>query len=465
MQNNGDASKSVVQAQAGPLELDLVNGSDNIGEPPVSQVVDSSLLTATLRKVAWRLLPFMLLLYVAAYLDRINVSFAGLQMNHDLGFSDAVFGLGAGIFFIGYFLFGVPANLMIERMGARRWISLIMVLWGGISASMTTVTSDLAFYVLRFLLGTAEAGFFPGMILYLTYWFPKKEHGMAVARFMTAIPAAGVLGGLVASRVLSINYAGLAGWKWLFLTTGSLSMLLGVMVFCYLTDSPKQARWLSAEARECLSNAIANDRKARDPGKSQKVNVLAEPRIWLLATIYFLLTLGMYGFQLWLPQIIKSFGRLDDSSTAMLSAIPAVFQAGGMLTVAWLSDRKAERRWHVATSAWIAALGLLLTGTAPSPVIALVYLSLTAFGLWGVVGPFWAIPTSTLSPAAAAGGIAFINSVGNLGGFVGPFLVGLVKNSTHNFFAALGLLACSLVVSGLLVLSTQNELHVNEVSE
>lgn len=413
-------------------------------------------LTAVLSKVSLRLIPFMLLLYVAAYLDRINVSFAGLQMNKDLGFSDSIFGLGAGIFFLGYFIFGVPANLMIERLGARKWISLIMVCWGTISACMTMVSNEIGFYALRFLLGVAEAGFFPGMILYLTFWYPKKEHGMAVARFMTAIPAAGVLGGLVASRVLSMTgIAGLPGWKWLFLTTGSLSAVLGVAVFFYLTDGPKGAKWLTDDEKVCLLNAVTADRNVTSAGADERQNPLTCGRVWLLAGIYFLLTLGMYGFQLWLPQIIRSFGEVSDSVTALLSAIPAVFQALGMLLVAGMSDRRGERQWHVAVSGWLAAAGLLATSVAPNPVVALISLSVTAFGLWGVVGPFWAIPTATLPRAAAAGGIALINSVGNLGGFAGPFLVGLIKNSTHSFFASLAVLASSLVLAGVLVLLTR----------
>ncbi len=455
-----------MERERGASEEPSAKTVEELGQPvPQIAATESQKLSLVLRKVGWRLLPFMLLLYVAAYLDRINVSFAGLQMNRDLGFSDAVFGLGAGMFFVGYFLFGVPANLMIERLGARRCISVIMVVWGSISACMTTVTSPQTFYLLRFFLGVAEAGFFPGMVLYLTFWFPKREHGMAVARFMTAIPVAGVSGGILASRVLSINgYGGLAGWKWLFLSTGSLSILLGLAVLVYLTDNPGQAKWLTPEERECLAVAVSADRSKGSETGSPKFNVLACPRVWLLAAVYFLLTLGMYGFQLWLPQIIKSFGQLDDSSTAMLSAIPAVFQAVGMLTVASLSDRKGERQWHVAVSAWLAACGLLATSMAPNPVVALISLSLTAFGLWGVVGPFWAIPTATLPSAAAAGGFALINSVGNLGGFVGPYLVGVIKDITHNFFASLAVLACSLVLSGVLVLLTRSEAVVKDSS-
>lgn len=446
-------------------------GSESDARSPESQTDsnDAALeakkveLGRVLAKVSLRLIPFMLILYVAAYLDRINVSFAGLQMNRELGFSDQVFGLGAGIFFVGYFIFGVPANMMIERFGARRWISLIMVCWGSISISMTQVSSEIGFYVLRFLLGVAEAGFFPGMILFLTFWFPKREHGMAVARFMTAIPAAGVLGGIVASRVLTMTgVGGLSGWKWLFLTTGSLSALLGVAVFFYLSDGPHQAKWLTEPEKEILLEAVAADRSVGSGAHVAKVNPLTCGRVWLLAAIYFLFSLNMYGFQLWLPQIIKSLGDVSDSVTALLSAIPAVFQAAGMLVVAGLSDRKSERQWHVACSVWLAAAGLLIASVATNPIISLLALSITAFGLWGVVGPFWAIPTATLPRAAAAGGIALINSVGNLGGFVGSTLIGYIKGATGSFFASLAVLAVTLILAGFLVLVTRQPMQTRD---
>ncbi len=410
-----------------------------------------------LGKVSMRLLPFMLLLYVVAYLDRINVSFAALQMNRELGFNDAVFGLGAGVFFIGYFLFGIPSNLMVEKLGARRWIAIIMVVWGLVSLSMALIQNEFSFYILRFLLGVAEAGFFPGMILYLTYWFPKREIGLAVARFMTAIPAAGVLGGLVAACVPAMNgFLGLSGWKWLFLTTGSVPVLLGFVAYFYLTDKPEQAEWLSPQERNWLLEQVAADKNKQAASQNSDLSGhLRSWRVWLLAALYFSLTLGMYGFQLWLPQIIQATGVKDDSTTALLSTIPALFQAAGMLIVAGHSDSTGERRGHVAASAAIAAVSLALSGFCPTPALALLALSFAALGIWGTVGPFWALPTAFLPPAAAAGGIALINSVGNLGGFAGPYIIGLVKKQSGSFTCALLVVSGSLLLASLLALSVK----------
>jgi ACS family tartrate transporter-like MFS transporter len=409
-------------------------------------------------KITLRLIPFMFVLYVVSYLDRINVSFAGLQMNQALNFNDEIFGLGGGIFFIGYFLFGIPSNLMVERLGARKWISLIMILWGIVSVMMVTIESPLSFYILRFLLGVAEAGFFPGMILYLTYWFPRRLHGTAVARFMTAIPAAGVLGGLISAQLLGMSGTlGLPGWKWLFICTGLPAVILGVVVFFYLTDRPELAAWLSDDERQWLIEHISVDSADAKAAPSAMLSALRNSRVWLLAAIYFSLTLGMYGFQLWLPQIIHAFGGLSDATTALLSAIPAVFQALGMIVIAGHSDARGERRWHVALSAALAAAGLVATGCIKDPVISLMTLSLTALGIWGTVGPFWALPTAYLSRQSAAGGIALINSVGNLGGFAGPYLVGLIKKHTADFSHSLFAMALSLTICAALVLLVKQD--------
>lgn len=415
-------------------------------------------------KVSWRLLPFMLLLYIIAYLDRINISFAGAAMKRELGFSDEVFGTGAGIFFLGYFLFGVPSNMMVAKFGARRWIAAIMIIWGFVSVSLCLVRELNCFYILRFLLGVAEAGFFPGMILYLTYWFPRRQHAQAVARFMTAIPLAGVLGGLISSRILLVNEMGIPGWKWLFIITGMPAVLFGFLVLFVLSDSPAQANWLKNEERDWLLKRIEFERL---PQSSQAVrqNIFANLRVWHLAILYFSMSLGMYGFQLWLPQIIQNFDSIDDSSAALLSAIPALFQALGMVIVAWHSDRRQERRFHVAFSALLAATGLFLCGFSDNPIFSLGCLCLAAFGIWGTVGPFWAVPTSYLSAASAAAGIGIINSVGSLGGFTGPFLVGFIKSRAPNFIYSLAALAVSLVVACLLALLLQKEVKADAGEE
>lgn len=411
------------------------------------------------RKVSWRLIPFMMLLYIMSYLDRINVSFAGLEMNRDLGFSDAVFGFGAGIFFVGYCLFGVPSNLMVQRLGARVWISIIMIVWGFISAGMAFVRSDVEFYGLRFLLGVAEAGFFPGMILYLTYWYPQKERALAVGRFMAAIPMAGVLGGLISSQVLKMTgLMGLAGWKWLFIVTGLPSVVLGAIAYFYLTDKPSHAKWLSDEEKLVIAERLEQDAAKRtSPTANSTREALLNLKVWKFAFTYFCLTLGMYGFQLWLPQIVQSINRTDDSMTALLTVIPAIFQATGMVLIAWHSDREGERRWHFAFSIGVAATGLVLAATINNPIFAFAALSLTAFGIWGTVGPFWAIPTAMFSAESAAAGIALINSIGNLGGFAGPYLMGLAKSYFSTFSCSLFLLAVSLVVAAVLIIRTKHD--------
>lgn len=413
---------------------------------------DSSLENDCLGKISRRLIPFMLLLYIVAYLDRINVSFAGAPMAKELGFTDETFGIGAGVFFIGYFLFGVPSNIMVEKLGARRWVAIIMVVWGLISVSMALVKDSFCFYILRFFLGVAEAGFFPGMILYLTYWFPRREHAKAVARFMTAIPLAGVLGGLIASKALLCNFLGLPGWKWLFVITGSPAVLLGFVVLALLPDGPQECKWLTEAQKKWLQEKIYSQRIEPSCKTQEKALLFLNLKVWHLALLYFLLALGMYGFQLWLPQIIKGFGNIDDSHAALLSSVPAIFQAIGMVLIASHSDRKQERKLHVAFSAALAAGGLLLCGFCKDPLLALLCLCFTATGIWGTVGPFWAMPTSYLGPQQAASGIGLINSVGNLGGFAGPYIVGFIKTRSPDIFYSLCALAASLFLAACLAL-------------
>lgn len=407
----------------------------------------------TLAKVAKRLIPYMFSLYILSYLDRINVSFAGLQMYTDLKMSDEDFGFGLAIFFIGYFLFGAPGNLAMEKLGARKWISAIMVVWGAITMALALANSIHSFYVLRFFLGAAEAGFFPGMILYLTYWFPEKQRGVAVAKFMAAIPAAGVLGGLISSKILEMGgLMGLPGWKWLFLITGFPSVLMGIVTLFFLTDRPESAKWLTDEEKSWLKNAVEKDR-ARATAAKTSVKLFSRETtgsLILLSLLYFSLTLGMYGFQLWLPKIIKGFGGLTDGQTALVTVVPALFQAVGMILIAKSSERTGERRLHVAASATIAAVGFVLTSMISNPLLSLVTLSMTAFGIWGTVGPFWSLGTSILPPRIKAAGIGFVNSTGNLGGFVGPYIVGAIKQSTGSFHYGLYTMACSLLLAGLL---------------
>jgi len=413
----------------------------------------------TLDAVTRRLIPFLFVLYIVAYLDRINVGFAALQMKADLGFGDAVYGLGAGIFFLGYFLFEVPSNLLLERVGPRFWISRIMISWGVVSSAMMFVRDVPTFYALRFLLGVAEAGFFPGVILYLTYWFPAAERAWAVAQFMTATAIAGLVGGPVSGALLGLDgRAGLAGWQWLFLVEGIPAVVLGVAVALHLTDRPDHATWLEPAQRAWLVDRLARERTATQRRHDLGAwRALAHPRVWSLGLLYFALVLGIYGVSLWLPQILAARVRTSELGVGILSAIPYGVAALTMVLVGRHSDRSRERRWHIAGPALVGALGLAASASFEEPVLVVLGLSLASLGIWSALGPFWTLPTAFLSGPAAAGGIALINSVGNLGGFVGPWLLGVLKDATGTFHAGLGFLACGLVVAAALALRVPRE--------
>lgn len=410
-----------------------------------------SLQAGAYRKVMWRLVPFLFLCYVVAYLDRVNVGFAKLQMLTDLKFSDAAYGLGAGIFFIGYFIFEVPSNLIVHRTGARRWITRIMVTWGFLSASMMFVTSETIFYVLRFFLGAAEAGFFPGIILYLTFWFPSEQRGRIVALFMTAIAMSGVIGGplsgLIMTSMSGIN--GWAGWQWLFLIEGLPSILMGVIVFFYLDDSIAQAKWLSPAEKDVLQANIAAEQKTQvhmTIGQTFK-----NPQVLMLSGLYFFFIMGLYGVSFWLPQLIKNLGVKDIMNVGLLSAIPYGVAAVCMVLVGQSSDRLAERRWHLVVPASLGAVGLVLSGVfGNQPVLGMLALTLGTAGILSVLPVFWTLPTAFLTGASAAAGIALVNSIGNLAGFLSPYMVGLVKDATGNTTLALYMLACSMALGAIL---------------
>ncbi len=402
-----------------------------------------SLEHRAMSRVSRRLIPFIFLLYVVCYLDRINVSFAALQMNHDLGFSAEVYGLGAGIFFIGYVLFQVPANLIMARVGARRWIGGIMIVWGLVSGGMAFIHSAAGFYTLRVSLGFAEAGFFPGMILYLTYWFPAQERARAVARFMTAIPIAAIIGGPISGALLSLGgLGGLAGWRWLFILEAIPALLLGCVTLVSLTDGPEEAQWLSGEEREWLRQALARERNPS--GQSVAIafrEILGRGAVWALGLLWFLLVVAGYGLSLWLPQILKDRSGASDQIVGWLSTIPQLVAATGMIYIGARSDRTGERFLHLAVPASVGALGLVGSAYFHSVPLLVVALSMATMGVIGVVGPFWSLPPLFLGSAAAAGAIALINSIGNSGGFAGPYLVGLIKNATQSYEGGLLVLA------------------------
>ena len=408
---------------------------------------------AVLRKIAWRLVPFMGLLYFTAYLDRVNVGFAALTMNQDIGLSAAAYGLGSGIFFIGYFLFEVPSNLILEKVGARRWIARIMVTWGVLSAAMAMVTTPMAFYVLRFLLGVAEAGFFPGMILYLTYWFPWAQRGRIVALFMLAIPLSSVLGAPVSTYLLGTSVFGLKGWQTMFLLEGLPAVILGVVVFFRMTDRPAVADWLDAGEKATLQRALDRDAPAPATGHvTGLMAALSNPQVWRFALIYFSVIMGNYGLGFWLPQIVKGLGRLSDVQTGWLTALP--YLLGAVATVFWgrHADRTQERVWHFVLPASLASAGFLTAGLVADPAIQFAGLCVATIGVICAGPMFWAFPTRFLRAAAAAGGIALINSVGNLAGYAGPSIMGFTKEATGAYGAGLLVLAAAAAVAALLAI-------------
>jgi ACS family tartrate transporter-like MFS transporter len=403
-------------------------------------------------KLTRRLLPFLFLLYIVAYLDRINVGFAALQMKGQLGFSDKVYGLGAGIFFAGYFLFQVPSNLALARFGARRWIAVIMVVWGVISASMIFVGTPRSFYLLRFLLGVAEAGFFPGMILYLRRWFPSAARARAIALFMTAAPLAGVIGGPISGLLLGVQRGHLMGWQWLFLIEGLPAILLGGVVLVFLTDRPEIATWLSEEQRSWLVEQLAHEERPQPRASSSVFSALAEARVWMLVVVYLGVTTAAYGIGLWLPSLLRNVSGTSNFVVGLLSAIPYLATMLGMVLVAAHSDRTRERKWHLAGSAFACSIALGCAAYSTSTTADVVFLSVTLMAAFSMNGPFWATSTEMLTETSAAAGIALINSFGNLGGFLGPYTIGLVRTWTGSFRGGLLAVGALLAVSGTLAL-------------
>jgi ACS family tartrate transporter-like MFS transporter len=396
-----------------------------------------------IRRVSRRLIPFLFLLYILNFLDRVNVGFAALEMNRDLGFGPAVYGLGAGIFFLGYCLFEVPSNLVLYRTGARIWIARIMVTWGLAASAMMFVRTPASFYTLRFLLGVAEAGFFPGIIFYLTYWYPARERARAYAWFLAAIPVCGVIGGPISGALLGLDgRMGLQGWQWLFLLEGIPSVLVGIAVLRLLPDRPSDARWLPEPEREWLVARLAAERPEHvEPHGESMRRTLRNPMVWWLGLGYFMLVVALYGFALWLPQLVKASGEFSNFEVGVITAIPYAVAAVGMVAVGRRSDRTGERHVHLAMPAVVGALGFVAVTQTDTTVLLVAALSLTAFGVLGWLGPFWAMPTALLRERAAAGGIALINSMGAVGGFVGPYLIGDIKQRTGSFTPGLLVLA------------------------
>jgi MFS family permease len=432
---------------------------------------------AIFAKIAWRVLPLLFLGYIVAFLDRVNIGFAKLQMAADLQFSDAVYGFGAGIFFIGYFVFEVPSNLMLRKVGARIWIARIMISWGVISSlfmftgmvpwgpistSLGLSDHQMTFYVLRFLLGAAEAGFFPGVILYLTYWFPAQRRARMVAWFMTGIAAANIIGSPLSGAILQYmdGTSGLRGWQWLFLLEGLPSLLMGVVIFCFLADHPSSATWLSPSERDLVLARIGEDEAAKQAhGQKHAIKqVFSDVRIWAFGAIYFTGALCLYTTNFWMPTLISEFGvgSTDFFAVGLLSMIPWGVTAVVQIVWAWNSDRTGERRWHTAGGFGMCVVGMLMLAMIDdAPVLQLAALTIVCCGALCWVVTFWSLPTSFLSGAAAAAGIAWINSIGNLGGHFGPDLIGRIREANGgDSDAAFLTLAGAALLGGLLVLAT-----------
>ena len=411
-------------------------------------IVDSGCVVGKVRR---RLIPFLFLLYIVAYLDRINVGFAALQMNASLGFSSTVYGLGAGIFFVSYTLFEIPSNVILARVGARLWIARIMITWGVVSSAMMFVRTAPTFYTLRFLLGAAEAGFFPGIIFYLTLWFPGRERARTVAVFMTAVLMAGVVGSPLSGALLSLHgAAGLAGWQWLFLLEGLPAVVLGAVVLRVLDERPRDARWLSEGERDALIASLRDDdarRREESTGAALK-----NGRTWLIAVVHIIIPVTLYGIGFWMPQMLKAASGAGDFVVGLLSAIPYAAGTIAMVVVGRHSDVTGERRWHFAISATVCAVALAASTLSSGAVWIVTMLTVAMAGLASMFGPFWALATSHVAGVGAAASIALINAVGNTGGFLGPYLLGAINDATHSFAAGLYTIAAMLVAGGVVAL-------------
>jgi D-galactonate transporter len=411
-------------------------------------------------KIQLRILPFIFLLYIVAFLDRVNIGFAALTMNKELAISSEQFGLLAGIFFFGYFLFGVPSNVILHKLGAREWIAWILVSWGIVSASTGFAQSAVQLYVVRFLLGLAESGFFPGMILYMTYWFRQRERAQAVAFFMTGLPISSIVGAPLSGLILDhIHWLGVSSWRWLLVLEAAPAIVLGIVTYKLLPNRPAEARFLTQAEKDWLAGELANEEKtAEASGKVSALRALWNGRVWYLAIIYFTIIIGVYSMSFWLPQVVKGLSTLYSNTTVgLLVPIPHICGLIAMLVLSRHSDRTQERRWHAAVPAILGGAALLVVGRVTSPALSIALLALMAIGVDSFFGPFWSLPSKFLTGVAAASGIALINSVGNLGGFVGPYVIGAVSRRTGSTSLGLAFVGVSMIVSAMLVLALKDK--------
>ncbi|MBN3724630.1 MFS transporter [Burkholderia sp. Ac-20379] len=407
------------------------------------------------RKLMWRIIPFVMLLYFVSFLDRVNVGFAAISMNHDIGLSPSAFGLGGGLFFIGYFLCEVPSNLILHRVGARLWIARVMVTWGLVSGLSAFVTGPHSFYLLRFLLGVSEAGFFPGIILYLSQWFPTRQRAVAAAWFMAAAPISTAIGSPLSGAIMQLpSVFGLADWQMLYLIEAVPAVILGFVVLRRMTESPAKATWLDADERNWLIGKLAAEAGARAASGGQTSgawNALRDPRVLALALVYFGTSAGLYTLGLWAPMIVRQYG-FGAFSTGLMTGLPSILAGVAMIAWARHSDRTGERVWHVVLPCLLAFAGFVIAGHASGGLAIVVALAIVNIGISAAKAPLWAMPGQFLTGAGAAAGIALINSLGNLGGFVGPTAIGWLRAATGSYAAGLYVVGATLVVSALVTL-------------
>jgi ACS family tartrate transporter-like MFS transporter len=412
--------------------------------------MESALEKSAMRKIYVRLLPFAILSYVLAYIDRINVSFAGLTMRGDLDMSATAFGFAVGTFYWGYFIFEVPSNVILEKVGARIWIARIMVTWGMLAGLTAAVTGSTSFAIVRFLLGAAEAGFFPGLVLYFTYWFPSRHHARIVSSFLIGLPIAVAAGAPISTTLLGLDgMFGLRGWQIMYIAEAVPTVVIGIVTLFVLTDRPEQAKFLTADERSWLATKLASERKAKEDLRTFTLwQALYNPKVLLLALNYLGIVTASLGMLIFIPQIIKSLGNYDNMTVGWLTMIPYVCGGIGMVVWGRISDRMNERRWNLLAACVVSTLGLVMAGMTMGTWWALVGMSIAAIGFYGSKGPFFAMPPIFLSGTALAGGIAWINSIGNLGGFFGPLYVGVMKDATGSFAGGLyGLALLGLIAS------------------
>ena len=412
----------------------------------------SEIETRTMAKVSWRLVPFLMVCYFIAYLDRVNLGFAGGPMSKDLGFTSSVFGGAAGVFFIAYFFFEVPSNLVLDRVGARIWIARIMFTWGLVAGAEAFVQGQNSLYVVRMLLGVAEAGFFPGIIFFLTLWFPSAYRARIVGLFMFAIPISTVIGAPISGALLDLDgWMGLRGWQWMFIIEAIPALLISVVVFFYLTDRPSDARWLALEEREWLRDRLAAEQATREQhGAPSWLRSMLDPRVIALGFVYMGCNIPQYGLSFFLPQIVKAFG-LTNVQAGFVTALPYAVGAIGMILWSRHSDATKERKWHAIVPLLVIAAGLMAAANVADPFIKMGFLCVAGFGFFTVLPVFWTLPTAFLSAGGAAAGIAAVNSIGNLGGFFGPKIFGYLRDVTKDDFAGLAFLAACALIGAIIV--------------